>query len=137
ERGGRGGRHPRARGGPGRRRSQPASRVVLRSERVGSALLVTVDRPRAKNAINRALAAGLCRALRDAEGDSAVCTVVLASSRSEVFLAGGDLKEFRNRGMDAAGAEQVTSLGIELAAIERCAVPVIAAVAGRVLGGGC
>src|SRR5262245_10348446 len=111
--------------------------MVLKIEQRAGALLLTVDRPEVKNAINRELVAALCRALADAETDPSVCAVVLASSSRDVFLSGGDLSELASQPMDGSGAAAVIDIGRELAVLESVSLPVIAAVEGAVFGGGC
>ena len=111
--------------------------MVLRRERRGSTLLLTIDRPEARNAINRALAERLDAELAEAAAAEDVHAVVLAASGTEVFVSGGDLKEFQNLDLDARGADGVMRLGLQLAGMERAPVVVIAAVSGNVFGGGC
>ncbi|MBW2453633.1 MAG: enoyl-CoA hydratase/isomerase family protein [Deltaproteobacteria bacterium] len=111
--------------------------MVLKREQRGPARLLTFDRPAARNAISRELAERLRDEIRAVDEDEQVHAVVLASSCPDVFASGGDLKELRQLAMDAGGASQVLALGVELGALETCAVPVIAAVGGAVFGGGC
>jgi enoyl-CoA hydratase/carnithine racemase len=99
-------------------------------------LTLTISRPEARNAIDQALATALQDALTRASEDSSLRVVVLRSE-GPVFLAGGDLKELRRHGQSSDGPERVLNLGTQLAAIERCSLPVIAAVHGDVFGGGC
>jgi len=98
---------------------------------VDEARVLTIDRPKAKNAINRALAARIAEELDQASADSRVRGVVLTAS-GDTFISGGDLKEFSE--LSAADV-----LGVEgpLSAFRRCEVPVIAAVQGHAIGGGC
>jgi enoyl-CoA hydratase len=110
--------------------------MVLRVESRGPVRLLTIDRPEVRNAISRELVAALVEALGDAERDERVATVVLASSSNDVFVSGGDLNELTLVKLDASGAAQVAAMGVGLATIERLSIPVIAAVEGRVLGGG-
>ena len=111
--------------------------MVLKIEHRAGTLLLTVDRPEVKNAINRELVTALCSALSAAENDDSIHAIVLASSSRDVFLSGGDLGELSAQPLDAAGAIAVVDIGRELAAIERSSLPVIAAVEGAVFGGGC
>jgi len=111
--------------------------MVLRREQEGATRLLTFDRPAARNAISRELAERLRDEIGEVDGDDEVRAVVLASACPDVFASGGDLKELRQLTMDGQGASQVMALGIELGAIETCAVLVIAAVGGAVFGGGC
>jgi enoyl-CoA hydratase len=110
---------------------------VLATERRGSTLLLTVDRPASRNAINRALAQDLVQALEGAGEDATLHAVVLASSDPAVFLSGGDIDELSRLPYDETGAQGVLDLGVAVGAIEACPVPVIAAVEGAVFGGGC
>lgn len=111
--------------------------MVLKVEQRLGTLLLTVDRPEVKNAINRELAMALWSALAQAEDDDSIRAIVLASSSRDVFLSGGDLGELSAQPMDDAGASAVVTIGRELAIIERISLPVIAAVEGAVFGGGC
>lgn len=108
----------------------------LRAEHRGRTLVLTIDRPEAKNAIDEALALALEDALTAAARDERVRAIVL-SSVGDVFLSGGDLKALGRLPRDARGAQAVIALGVRIAAIERCPLPVIAAVHGPVFGGGC
>jgi enoyl-CoA hydratase len=110
--------------------------MVLKRDRVGAVRLCTVNRPEARNAVSRELATALREVALEASTDEATSALVLGST-GEVFLSGGDLKELSALPVSPDGAEQVLSLGDALAAIEECAVPVIAAVDGDVYGGGC
>lgn len=110
--------------------------VRVRHARDGAALVITVDRPNARNAISIEVAQALSDALDEARRDDAVHAVVLTSTGS-VFLSGGDLRQLSALPADSSGAERVMAMGEQLAAIERCPLPVIAAVHGDVIGGGC
>jgi len=106
-------------------------------ERRGAACVVTVDRPDVRNAIDRELAARIGVAIEEASADPDVRGVVLASVGPDVFLSGGDLRDFAPLVHAADGARQVRAMASGLAAIDRADVPVIAAVNGDVYGGGC
>jgi len=89
-----------------------------------------------RNALGRELVAALLDAIKFAECDPSVRGIVLAA-RGEIWAAGGDLDEL-GAILDAPdGADRVIAIGDALRAIERCDVPVVAAIEGRVLGGGC
>jgi enoyl-CoA hydratase/carnithine racemase len=104
-------------------------------ERRGAVTVVTLDRPRKRNAISRALAEALSAALAGAAADEEVAAVVLAAN-GPVWAAGGDLEELRALGFGRDGAEAVLSLGALPEAVEACPLPVVAAVAGPAFGGG-
>jgi enoyl-CoA hydratase/carnithine racemase len=109
---------------------------MLRAQRDRTLLVLTIQRPEARNALSRELTTELCRAVDEAGRDPELRAIVLTGS-GEIFVSGGDLKQFGRLEPDASGAAAVTAFGLELSIIERCDLPVIAAVQGQVLGGGC
>jgi enoyl-CoA hydratase len=64
----------------------------LRYERVGAAALLTIDRPRRRNAVDAATAELFRRGLRDFEADEGARVLVLTGGGGEAFCAGADLK---------------------------------------------
>ncbi|HET6971323.1 MAG TPA: enoyl-CoA hydratase [Phenylobacterium sp.] len=96
--------------------------------------LVRLNRPEALNALNSQLLGELSQALDAAEADEAVRCVVLTGSE-RAFAAGADIKEMS----DKSYAQMFTSNFFAAAGqrMERFRKPVIAAVAGYALGGGC
>jgi enoyl-CoA hydratase len=109
----------------------------LDRERRGAVMVLSLHRPRARNALSRELVEALASALDEALADEGIGAVVLASADARVFAAGGDLTELAQLPMDRRGADRVIELGLMLEVIESCPLPVIAAVSGAVLGGGC
>jgi enoyl-CoA hydratase len=111
--------------------TQYANILVERRAAIG---IVTLNRPQALNALNAALIAELGAAFDDLEGDTAIAAIVLTGS-DKAFAAGADIKEMVGKTyMEAYGEDFITS-GWERVA--QCRKPVIAAVAGFALGGGC
>jgi enoyl-CoA hydratase/carnithine racemase len=106
------------------------SNQEVRTERIGSTLLITIDRPRARNAVNAAVAAGLAAALDELEADTTLRAGVLTGAEG-TFSAGMDLKaalqgespEIPGRGFG----------GLTEATLSK---PLIAAVEGWAMGGG-
>lgn len=95
--------------------------------------LVTLNRPNALNALNGALVAELSHALDALEADEAIgCIVVTGSGKA--FAAGADIKEMQAKSYMQAFKEDFIGSWDRVA---RCRKPVIAAVAGFALGGGC
>jgi len=96
--------------------------------------LIRLNRPDALNALNSTLLGELSQALDAAEADEAVrCLVITGSDRA--FAAGADIKEMSDKTY-----AQMFSLDFFTAAsrrIEQFRKPIIAAVAGYALGGGC
>jgi enoyl-CoA hydratase len=96
--------------------------------------IVRLNRPKALNALCDALIEELGRALDDFEADDNIGCIVLTGSE-KAFAAGADIKEMAEKSyMDAYLSDFITS-GWER--VTTCRKPVIAAVAGYALGGGC
>jgi len=96
--------------------------------------LITLNRPKALNALCGALIDELGRALDAFEADDDIGCVLLTGSE-KAFAAGADIKEMMDKSyMDAYGEDFITGDWERLAGMRK---PVIAAVAGYALGGGC
>ena len=102
-------------------------------EKRDAVAIVTLNRPKQLNALNNALIGELNRALAGFDADPAIAAVVLTGSE-KAFAAGADIKEMA--GKDFAQAYTSDFIGA-LHAIAEHKKPVIAAVAGYALGGGC
>ena len=104
--------------------------TAVRTERIGSTLLITLDRPQARNAVDAAVAAGLAAALDELEADPTLRAGVLTGA-DNTFSAGMDLKaalkgespEIPGRGFGGLTEAELTK-------------PLIAAVEGFAMGGG-
>ena len=96
--------------------------------------LIRLNRPDALNALNLTLMRELAKALTAADADSAVRCIVLTGS-DKAFAAGADVREMAEKTFVDAFAEDL--FGPESDAILRVRKPIIAAVAGYALGGGC
>jgi enoyl-CoA hydratase/carnithine racemase len=113
----------------------PTFETVLYDKRDGVAY-VTLNRPKQLNALNRQAIADLGAAFRDAQADPAVHGVILTGSGDRAFIAGADIGELAQT--TPLGAAASTRAGQEvLNLIEGLGKPVIAAVNGLALGGGC
>lgn len=103
-------------------------------DRRGTVGLITLNRPEALNALNKALMDELTAAVDELEADDAVHCLVLTGS-TKAFAAGADIKEMRPKSyMDVYKEDFITA---NWERVTRCRKPVIAAVAGYALGGGC
>jgi enoyl-CoA hydratase/carnithine racemase len=97
---------------------------------------VTVNRPRVLNALNTPTWKDLRKAFEDARDDSAVRGVILTGAGDKAFIAGADISELAH--VSAVEAEESSRFGQEvLDLIENLGKPVIAAINGFALGGGC
>ncbi len=111
-----------------------SSGVVTRRHDSG-AVEVTLDRPRALNAISTQLALTLIDTFRSLASDSQVRAVVLSSSAENAFCAGADLKE-RAKFTDDDLLAQRPAVKALFASVRELPMPAIAAVHGFALGGG-
>ena len=100
----------------------------------GKVGLVTLNRPKALNALCAALIEELAAALDDLEAAADVAVIVLTGSE-KAFCAGADIKEMASKSYMDVYREDFITRGWERVA--QCRKPVIAAVAGYALGGGC
>jgi len=106
---------------------------LVQCRREGAVAVVTLDRPAKRNALNRALVNGLHGVFEGLAADPDLGAVVLQSSGKD-FMAGADIAELKERGADEALEGINASL---FDRIEACPAPVVAAVGGYALGGGC
>jgi len=105
-------------------------------ERRGAVTILTVNRPEKLNAIDRATLGEIAEALRAFAADAAQGALVLTGAGPKAFIAGADIAELEPLG--PATAEDISRFGQGVVnQLERSAKPVIAAVNGFALGGGC
>lgn len=105
----------------------------VRSERRGAVLLVTIDRPKALNALSRQVLEELSAVLA-AVGDARA--LVLTGGGEKAFVAGADIAAMA--GLDAMAAHGFAAFGQAVVdQLEALPIPTIAAVNGFALGGGC
>ena len=105
-------------------------------EKKGSIAYVTVNRPKVLNALNTPTWTDLRAAFEDAKADASVRGVILTGAGDKAFIAGADISELAH--VDAYEAEESSRFGQGvLDLIENIGKPVIAAINGFALGGGC
>lgn len=115
-------------------KSRKTSYENLQVEKPAEGVLqITLDRPQARNALNNALLCELADAFDAAAADESVRCMMLTGG-PDVFAAGADLKEMAR--LDTIGA-YLDERPARYAAIRRFPKPVVAAVNGFALGGGC
>ncbi len=115
------------------RETADAAPLLLVSRPIEGVALVSLNRPERRNALNMALRVALAEAFRDLATDTGVRAIVLAGEGSS-FSAGADLNEYRDASTIEVFKRDMHRLW---AAIAECPKPVIAAVHGYALGGGC
>lgn len=97
---------------------------------------VTINRPDKLNALNATVISELADAITRIETDAAVRGVILTGAGQKAFVAGADIAELSQQGPTEGKARSVLGQQV-FRRLERCGKPVIAAVNGFALGGGC
>src|SRR5712672_2463079 len=119
--------------------STPTAALTLENvlyEKKGAIALLTLNRPKVLNALNRRTWEDLQTAFEDAREDSAIRGVILTGAGDKAFIAGADIGELSK--VTAVEAESSSTFGQGvLNLVENLGKPVIAAVNGFALGGGC
>ena len=98
---------------------------------------ITINRPDKMNALNKEVIADLSNAFDEVYTNKEIKSVILTGAGQKAFVAGADITEFIE--LDAAGGANIARIGQEnvFNKIENCPKPVVAAVNGFALGGGC
>jgi enoyl-CoA hydratase len=105
-------------------------------ERDGATAIITINRPKVLNALNAATIDELRRAVLEVKQDAAIRAVILTGAGEKAFVAGADINELA--ALSAAGAKDLAVRGQHVFdLIDNLGKPVIAAVNGFALGGGC
>ena len=106
-------------------------------DRADGVATITLDRPKVLNALNAALLAEVSRALTELENDPGVRAIIITGSGEKAFAAGADIGELNALPNAVEGARKAR-MGQEVTLqIERLSKPVIMAINGFALGGGC
>ena len=110
--------------------------LLIERSSEGHVVTVTLNRPEQMNAMNTAMGEDLLACFEGLSRDARVRAVVFTGAGDRAFCAGGDLKE-RNEMTDEAWRAQHVIFEQASMRVLRCPVPVIAAVEGYALAGGC
>src|SRR5512144_66544 len=102
----------------------------------GGVAVVTINRPDKRNALNTATLDELRRAILELKRDSSVRVVILTGSGDKAFVAGADINELAVQ-TPVGGREHARTGQHVLDLLEHIGKPVIAAINGVALGGGC
>ena len=113
--------------------THPAAATTVKVEQDGAVGIVTLARPEARNALSPALMEELAAAIDAFDADEQVNCIVIAGSE-EVFAAGADIKAMAERSFQDVLHASTMPFWQRIAA---CRTPMIAAVSGFALGGGC
>jgi enoyl-CoA hydratase len=108
--------------------------ATIELEKKGRVGLIRLNRPQALNALCDELVRELGLALNELEADSGIGAIVLTGSE-KAFAAGADIKEMKDRGfVDVLVSDFITNGWERISTVRK---PIIAAVSGFALGGGC
>lgn len=108
--------------------------VILKKE--GNLAVVTINRPKALNALNSDTLRELDLVIANLEEDKDIYCVILTGAGEKSFVAGADIAEMKD--LDSKGGEEFGLLGNRIfRRLEKLDKPVIAAISGFALGGGC
>jgi len=111
--------------------------TTILTERQGHILIVTINRPEARNAVNAAVHVGIGTALEEAESDPEIRVVVITGAGEKSFCAGADLVAL-SRGEHLAPSDpEQQAWGFAGMVSHPISKPIIAAVNGFAFGGGC
>jgi enoyl-CoA hydratase len=105
-------------------------------ERDGAVVVVTINRPKVLNALNSATVDELRRAMLELKADESVRAIVLTGAGEKSFVAGADINELAVQ-TPSGGREHALSGQHVFDVIENLGKPVIAAINGFAIGGGC
>lgn len=99
--------------------------------------IITINRPDKLNALNKVVISELGDAIAEVYTNPEIKSAIITGSGSKAFVAGADISEFTS--LDARGGKALAQHGQDLvfSKIENCPKPIIAAVNGFALGGGC
>ena len=108
---------------------------ILLSQKEALAI-ITINRPKKLNALNKATIEELHEAFKVLDKDSSVKVIVITGSGEKAFVAGADISEFAHFTVDNGGKLAAKGQEMLFNFIEKFSIPVIAAVNGFALGGG-
>ena len=111
--------------------------TTILTERRGHSLIVTINRPEARNAVNAAVHIGIGTALEEAENDAEIRAVVITGAGDKSFCAGADLVALSRGGALAPEDKAQQAWGFGGFAAHPISKPIIGAVNGFAFGGGC
>ena len=98
---------------------------------------ITINRPEKLNALNKTVIQELADAINTVYSDASIHAAIITGSGAKAFVAGADISEFLQ--LDAGGGAELAKKGQEIVfnRIENSPKPIVAAVNGFALGGGC
>lgn len=98
--------------------------------------VITIDRPKKLNALNKDTIYELHEAFKELDADAEIKTIIITGSGEKAFVAGADISEFAHFSVKEGGKLAAKGQEILFDLVENLSTPVIAAVNGFALGGG-
>lgn len=111
--------------------------TAIQSELRGNIQVITINRPDKMNALNRTVIGELSTAMDEVYTNDAIKSAIITGSGAKAFVAGADISEFTALSADEGAALAQRGQDLVFSKIENCHKPVVAAVNGFALGGGC
>lgn len=110
---------------------------TLLTELVDGTYIITINRPDKLNALNKDVIEDLGKALDEVYNNADIKSAIITGAGEKAFVAGADISEFTS--LDGKGGAALAQKGQDLvfSKAENCPKPVVAAVNGFSLGGGC
>ena len=100
-------------------------------------LIITINRPDKMNALNKDVIEDMSKALDEVYNNAEIKTAIITGAGEKAFVAGADISEFLTLGGDGGAALATKGRVNVFDKIENCLKPIVAAVNGFALGGGC
>jgi enoyl-CoA hydratase len=110
---------------------------TLLTELEKGTFIITINRPDKMNALNKDVIEELGKALEEVYTNNEIKTALITGAGEKAFVAGADISEFTSLGKDGGAALARKGREQVFDKIENCPKPIIAAVNGFALGGGC
>lgn len=110
---------------------------TLLTERKDGTLIVTINRPDKLNALNKDVIAELGLVLEEVYNNEEIKSAIITGVGTKAFVAGADISEFTSLGATEGAALARRGQDLVFNRIENCPKPIVAAVNGFALGGGC
>ncbi len=98
---------------------------------------ITINRPEKLNALNKTVIEELSAAIDEVYHNPEIKSAIITGSASKAFVAGADISEFKDLGANEGMALAQKGQDLVFSKIENCPKPIVAAVNGFALGGGC
>jgi enoyl-CoA hydratase len=111
--------------------------ATILTELENGTLIITINRPDKMNALNKDVIEDLGKALDEVYTNNDIRSAIITGSGEKAFVAGADISEFISLGAEDGSALATKGRVLVFDKVENCPKPIIAAVNGFSLGGGC